>query len=145
VGKFCTQVSDAIYEANWSCNKYWDNIFKDQNNNWYWGAHWELIKNINHFNCNSFKINNELIHIVKCQNNLLPTIDNLRRRSNIYDDLLCPICKKEEETLKHLTICEGIQSEFEVIENQVITKALKTIKNYNPKNNISYPYKKYYT
>jgi ribonuclease HI len=35
VRKFCAHVSDAIYKASWSCNKYWDNIFKDQNNNWY--------------------------------------------------------------------------------------------------------------
>ncbi|GBC06450.1 hypothetical protein RclHR1_06840004 [Rhizophagus clarus] len=29
IRKFCAQISDAIYEANWSCNKYWSDIFID--------------------------------------------------------------------------------------------------------------------
>ncbi|GES76495.1 ribonuclease H-like domain-containing protein [Rhizophagus clarus] len=138
IRKFCAQISDAIYEANWSCNKYWSDIFIDQHKNWYWDAHWETTKRVNHFSCNFFKTNDELIHIIKCQNNLLSTIDNLKHRLNIYNNLLCPICNKEEETLKHLTICEGTQENFEVIENQIITKILKIIKKHNLKNNISY-------
>ncbi|GBB90714.1 hypothetical protein RclHR1_17780001 [Rhizophagus clarus] len=130
--------NNAIYEANWSYNKYWNDIFIDRHKNWYWDAHWETIKRVNHFNCNSFKTNGELIHIIKCQNNLLLTIDNLKHRLNIYNNLLCSMCNKEEETLKHLTICEGTQENFEVIENQIIIKILKIIKKHNSKNNISY-------
>ncbi|GES77396.1 hypothetical protein GLOIN_2v1484475 [Rhizophagus clarus] len=48
------------------------------------------------------------------------------------------MCNKEEETLKYLTICEGTQENFEVIEDQIITKILKIIKKHNSKNNISY-------
>ncbi|GET00811.1 hypothetical protein GLOIN_2v1790829 [Rhizophagus clarus] len=87
IRKFCAQISDAIYEANWLYNKYWN---------------------------------------------------NLKHRLNIYNNLLCPMCNKEEETLKHLTICKGIQENFKVIEDQIITKILKIIKKHNSKNNISY-------
>ncbi|GES98510.1 hypothetical protein GLOIN_2v1484475 [Rhizophagus clarus] len=48
------------------------------------------------------------------------------------------MCNKEEETLKYLITCEGIQENFEVIEDQIITKILKIIKKHNSKNNISY-------
>ncbi|GES74905.1 hypothetical protein GLOIN_2v1484475 [Rhizophagus clarus] len=48
------------------------------------------------------------------------------------------MCNKEEETLKHLTICKGTQKNFEVIEDQIITKIFKIIKKHNSKNNISY-------
>ncbi|GET01788.1 ribonuclease H-like domain-containing protein [Rhizophagus clarus] len=105
IRKFCAQISDVIYKANWSCKKYWSDIFIDQ-----------------HKNCT-------------LRNNQK---NNLKHRLNIYNNLLYPMCNKEEETLKHLTICEGTQENFEVIEDQIITKILKIIKKHNSKNNISY-------
>jgi hypothetical protein len=79
------------------------------------------MKSINFGNCNLFNTNDQLIHFIKCSNNLLPTVDNLRIRTNIYDQILCPLCQQEEESLLHLMICKGTEEGFKQVELEVTT------------------------
>lgn len=90
------------------------------------------------FNCNSFAVNDSLIHFIKCSNNLLPTIDNLRIRSHLYNNIQCPMCQEEEESLLHLMICNGTAEGFEIVEREVTQKILKSIKKFNSKSTITY-------
>uniref|UniRef100_U9UC01 Uncharacterized protein n=1 Tax=Rhizophagus irregularis (strain DAOM 181602 / DAOM 197198 / MUCL 43194) TaxID=747089 RepID=U9UC01_RHIID len=55
-------------------------------------------------------------------NNLLPTVDNLRKHNDIYDDVLCPACCDHEETLNHLVICAGLEQAFLTAEKEMIDK-----------------------
>jgi hypothetical protein len=60
-------------------------------------------------------------------NNLLSTIDNLRKRNSLYESIVCPFCKEDEETLTHLTICPATQRNWKALEEMIIKKLLKHI------------------
>jgi hypothetical protein len=103
---------------------YWNDYFQDnsQSNSWNWNATWQYVKSISHNSCRSFDTNDKLIHFIKCSNNLLPTIDNLRKCTYIYDQALCPSCQQSEENLLHLMTCPGTEEGFRQVEEQVTKK-----------------------
>jgi exonuclease III/ribonuclease HI len=137
IRSFCTNVSDALEESQWICNKYWENLLDEENNNCCWEAFWKHIKSISFSHCNSFTTNENLIYFIKFSNNLLPTIDNLRKRSRIYDNILCPMCQQKEETLNHLLICDGTEEGFKCLEAEVSIKIFKAIKKLKPNTRIT--------
>ncbi|POG73943.1 hypothetical protein GLOIN_2v1771926 [Rhizophagus irregularis DAOM 181602=DAOM 197198] len=57
-------------------------------------------------------------------------IDNLRKRNDIYDDVLCPACRDHEETLNHLVICAGLEHAFLTAEKEMIDKIRKYLKRF---------------
>jgi hypothetical protein len=73
-------------------------------------------------------------------NNLLPIIDNLRKRNSLYKSMVYLFCKKDEETLTHLTICPVTQRNWKALEEMIIKKLLKYInKRFNRSNqNVTY-------
>jgi hypothetical protein len=79
-------------------------------------------KNYQQKNCTSYT--NQFIHFIKCSNNLLHTVDNLRERNNAYDEMLCPSCAEVEESLSHLVICKEMEQGFNSIEREVTEKKI---------------------
>ncbi|PKY51529.1 hypothetical protein RhiirA4_546611 [Rhizophagus irregularis] len=86
----------------------------------HWNTYWSHIKTISKSNCTSFYTNDQFIHFIKCSNNLLHTVDNLRERNNAYDEMLCPSCAEVEESLSHLAICKEMEQGFNSIERETI-------------------------
>ncbi|GET59345.1 hypothetical protein GLOIN_2v1871772 [Rhizophagus irregularis DAOM 181602=DAOM 197198] len=115
-----------IDEVTWSLNSNWKDYFNNQTHDisieWNWTAHWCYLNNINKSRCNNIDTNNTLINFIKSSNNLLPTVDNLRKHNDIYDDVLCPACCDHEETLNHLVICAGLEQAFLTAEKEMIDK-----------------------
>ncbi|EXX71210.1 hypothetical protein RirG_080570 [Rhizophagus irregularis DAOM 197198w] len=70
-------------------------------------------------------------------NNLLPTVDNLRKRNDIYDDVPCPACRDHEETLNHLVICAGLEQAFLTAEKETIDKIRKYLKRFKCKKSVT--------
>ncbi|CAB5102090.1 unnamed protein product [Rhizophagus irregularis] len=70
-------------------------------------------------------------------NNLLPTVDNLRKRNDIYDDVPCPACRDHEETLNHLVICTGLEQAFLTAEKETIDKIRKYLKRFKCKKSVT--------
>ncbi|PKC01532.1 hypothetical protein RhiirA5_381658 [Rhizophagus irregularis] len=60
-------------------------------------------------------------------------LDNLRKRNDIYDDVLCPACRDHEETLNHLVICAGLEHAFLTAEKEMIDKIRKYLKRFKCK------------
>lgn len=58
-------------------------------------------------------------------------IDNLRKHSDLYDNVLCPVCQNENETLLHILTCSNHKNGFKMLENEVTTKIDKYIRKYN--------------
>ncbi|PKC72747.1 hypothetical protein RhiirA1_451929, partial [Rhizophagus irregularis] len=115
-----------IDEVTWSLNSNWKDYFNNQTHDisieWNWTAHWCYLNNINKSRCDNIDSNNTLINFIKSSNNLLPTVDNLRKHNDIYDDVLCPACCDHEETLNHLVICAGLEQAFLTAEKEMIDK-----------------------
>ncbi|CAB4397633.1 unnamed protein product [Rhizophagus irregularis] len=89
---------------------------------------------INKSCCDNIDTNNTLINFIKSSNNLLPTVDNLRKHNDIYDDVPCPACRDHEETLNHLVICAGLEQAFLTAEKEMIDKIRKYLKHSKCKN-----------
>jgi hypothetical protein len=64
---------------------------------------------------------------IRCINNLLPTIENLRKRNLLYESMVCLLCKKENETLIHLTTCSALQRNWKALEDEITKKLLKHV------------------
>uniref|UniRef100_U9UTL5 Uncharacterized protein n=1 Tax=Rhizophagus irregularis (strain DAOM 181602 / DAOM 197198 / MUCL 43194) TaxID=747089 RepID=U9UTL5_RHIID len=102
-----------------------------------WTAHWCYLNNINKSRCDNLDTNNILINFIKSSNNLLPTVDNLRKRNDIYDDVPCPACRDHEETLNHLVICAGLEQAFLTAEKETIDKIRKYLKRFKCKKSVT--------
>jgi ribonuclease HI len=127
IRKFCELVSNTLEEVWWTCNAYWKDYFEQavSQTSCDWNSKWRYIKSISHNACQSFDTNNDLIHFIKCSNNLLPTIDNLRKRSSLYDNVPCPSCLQMDESLQHILICDGTEDGFKQLEDYVTAKIKK--------------------
>ncbi|CAB5386795.1 unnamed protein product [Rhizophagus irregularis] len=44
---------------------------------------------------------------------LLPTIDNLRKRNELYNQVKCPMCLHDDEDIRHIVICPGHEDGFQ--------------------------------
>jgi Zn finger protein HypA/HybF involved in hydrogenase expression len=122
-------VAESLEEVQWSFNKYWRPYFEETFTTvkWHWESYWHYVNNINKGRCLSFSTNDKFIHFIKCSNNLLPTIDNLRIRNEIYNNVKCPMCIREDETLPHNVICPGHEAGFKQVEEETTTKIQKFI------------------
>jgi hypothetical protein len=87
--------------------------------------------------CTSFNTNNLFQFSIKCINNLLLTIDNLCIRNLLYELMVCPLYKNDEETLLHLTTCPALQQNWKALEEMITKKLLKHI-NKRSNHNITY-------
>ncbi|PKY37972.1 hypothetical protein RhiirA4_450895 [Rhizophagus irregularis] len=111
IWNFTKGVANLLEEVKWSYNGYWANYFNDEQSQIgvYWNTYWSYLQNISRRNCTNFYANKQFIHFIKCSNNLLPTVDNLCKRNNAYDLILCPSCNETDEFLSHLTTCKGTE------------------------------------
>ncbi|POG58120.1 hypothetical protein GLOIN_2v1790829 [Rhizophagus irregularis DAOM 181602=DAOM 197198] len=125
VRQFCRIVSESLEEVTWFLNK------------WNWTARWHYLNNINKSRCDNLDTNNTLINFIKSSNNLLPTVDNLRKRNDIYDDVPYPACRDHEETLNHLVICAGLEQAFLTAEKETIDKIRKYLKRFKCKKSVT--------
>jgi ribonuclease HI len=121
-----------LLDSSWSCNGYWCHILDRnnlQNNQYEWKGLWNYIKSLSSVCCTSFTTNNLLQFSIRCMNNLLLTVDNLRKRNSLYDSMVCPLCRNnEEETLLHLMTCSALQRNWKSLEEDITIKLLKHIK-----------------
>ncbi|RGB25914.1 hypothetical protein C1646_771105 [Rhizophagus diaphanus] len=88
----------------------------------------EEVQCLNKGHCLSFSTNDKFIHFIKCSNNLLPTIDNLRKRNNLYNQVRCLMCLHDDEDIQHIVICPGHEDGFQQVELEVTSKIMKFIK-----------------
>ncbi|RGB22188.1 hypothetical protein C1646_678018 [Rhizophagus diaphanus] len=95
---------------------------------WEWSSHWRYLNSINKGRCDNFGTNDTLINFVKM--NLLPTVDNLRKRNDIYKDFSCPMCRDHDETLKHSVICSGSEQGVILVEEEVTNKIWRYLKRF---------------
>ncbi|POG76668.1 hypothetical protein GLOIN_2v1474501 [Rhizophagus irregularis DAOM 181602=DAOM 197198] len=65
------------------------------------------------------------------------SVDNLRKRNDIYDDVPCPACRDHEETLNHLVICAGLEQAFLTAEKETIDKIRKYLKRFKCKKSVT--------
>jgi hypothetical protein len=140
IRNFNSLVYRYLLDSRWSCNGYWIHTLdrdNQQNNHYQWNELWNFIKSLSFARCISFNINNLFQFSIKCMNNLLPMVDNLQKRSSLYELMLCPLCKKEEETLLHLTTCPALQQNWKLLEEEITNKLLKHIRK-RSQNNPSY-------
>ncbi|CAB4403351.1 unnamed protein product [Rhizophagus irregularis] len=141
VRQFCRIVSESLEEVTWSLNSNWKDYFDNQTHDisieWNWTAHWRYLNNINKSRCDNLDTNNTLINFIKSSNNLLLTVDNLRKRNDIYDDIPCPACRDHEETLNHLVICAGLEQAFLTAEKEMIDKIQKYLKRFKCKKSVT--------
>lgn len=126
---FCRIVSESLEEITWSLNKNWKDYFDKQLyktlQEWDWDAHWHYLSSINKSRCDNFNTNNTLLHFIKTSNDLLPTINNLRKRNDTYDDVPYPTCLDHDESLDHLVTCEGLGHGFLIAEESTTNKIWK--------------------
>jgi hypothetical protein len=61
-------------------------------------------------------------------NNLLSTVDNLRKHNSLYETMVCPLYRNDEETLLHLTTYPALQLNWKSLEEEITNKLLKHIK-----------------
>ena len=75
---------------------------------------------------------------IKCLNNCLPTIDNLRKRQpDLYDSTwLCHFCGNHEETLEHMFRCASI--DWSPITNNVINATNNLTQRLNINSNLDF-------
>jgi hypothetical protein len=89
---------------------------------------WNYIKSLAFVRCTSFNINNLFQFSIRYMNNLLLTVDNLRKHHNLYVSMVYPLCRNEDEILLHLTTCLALQQNWKSLEDVIIVKLLKHIK-----------------
>lgn len=125
IRSFTKEVSNSLEDVKWSFNKYWANYFNEAQSQIgvHWNTYWSHINSISKHNCTSFHTNDLFIHFIKCTNILLPTVDNLRKRNNVYEGFLCPLCNEVDESLTHLLICKETEQSFATIEQDVTEKS----------------------
>ncbi|GBC51436.1 ribonuclease H-like domain-containing protein [Rhizophagus irregularis DAOM 181602=DAOM 197198] len=101
IKSFTRLVADSLEEVQWSFNKYWSSYFEETftTSRWHWGLFWQYVNSLNKGHCLSFSTNDKFIHFIKCSNNLLPTIDNLRKRNELYNQVKCPMCLHDDEDI----------------------------------------------
>ncbi|CAB5196262.1 unnamed protein product [Rhizophagus irregularis] len=101
IRSFTRLVADSLEEVQWSFNKYWSSYFEETftTSRWHWGLFWQYVNSLNKGHCLSFSTNDKFIHFIKCSNNLLPTIDNLRKRNELYNQVKCPMCLHDDEDI----------------------------------------------
>ncbi|CAB4407837.1 unnamed protein product [Rhizophagus irregularis] len=127
---FIRLVADSLEEVQWSFNKYWSSYFEETftTSRWHWRLFWQYVNSLNKRHCLSFSTNDKFIHFIKCSNNLLPTIDNLRKQNNLYNQVRCPMCLHDDEDIRHIVICPGHEDGFQQVELEVTSKIMKFIK-----------------
>ncbi|CAB4407646.1 unnamed protein product [Rhizophagus irregularis] len=130
IRSFTRLVADSLEEVQWSFNKYWSSYFEETftTSRWHWGLFWQYVNSLNKGHCLSFSTNDKFIHFIKCSNNLLPTIDNLRKRNELYNQVKCPMCLHDDEDIWHIVICPGHEDGFQQVESEVTSKIMKFIK-----------------
>ncbi|CAB4431822.1 unnamed protein product [Rhizophagus irregularis] len=130
IRSFTRLVADSLEEVQWSFNKYWSSYFEKTftTSRWHWGLFWQYVNSLNKGHCLSFSTNDKFIHFIKCSNNLLPTIDNLRKRNELYNQVKCPMCLHDDEDIRHIVICPGHEDGFQQVESEVTSKIMKFIK-----------------
>ncbi|EXX54017.1 hypothetical protein RirG_238530 [Rhizophagus irregularis DAOM 197198w] len=130
IRSFTKLVADSLEEVQWSFNKYWSSYFEETftTSRWHWGLFWQYVNSLNKGHCLSFSTNDKFIHFIKCSNNLLPTIDNLRKWNELYNQVKCPMCLHDDEDIRHIVICPGHEDGFQQVESEVTSKIMKFIK-----------------
>lgn len=58
-------------------------------------------------------------------------INNLRKQSTLYDNILCHTCHNEEKDLKHMMTCPDHKEGFKIIKYKVTVKLDKYIRKHS--------------
>ena len=154
-----------INNANWSLNSYsrkwFDNdgqniipsslannirslddltdFYVENNSNFIrWDLTWNLCRTLHHQNRFGPEFSRFNSYSIKCLNNILPTIDNLRRRHpNLYDTTWsCHFCGNQDETLDHLLKCSSI--DWSPIINNVVNATNNLMRRLNINSNLDF-------
>ena len=154
-----------INNANWSLNSYskkwFDNdgqniipsnlasnirslddltdFYVENNSNFIrWDLTWNLCRTLRHQNRFGPEFSRFNSYSIKCLNNILPTIDNLRRRHpDLYDTTWsCHFCGNQDETLDHLLKCSSI--DWSPIINNVVNATNNLMRRLNINSNLDF-------
>ncbi|RGB26695.1 hypothetical protein C1646_770118 [Rhizophagus diaphanus] len=118
IKKFIDNIYEAVLEAAWSFNHANRTIFQDTIHIIEEKVTWTLFKKNTGFNCTISSINNNFIKHLKLTNNLLPTLEIMKeRRYNLYGDVKCRMCLKENEDNNHLIYCQQLRDKWLMVIN----------------------------
>jgi hypothetical protein len=103
-----------------------------------WDLTWNLCRTLRHHNRFGPEFSRFNSFNIKCLNNYLPTIDNLRKRQpDLYDSTwLCHFCGNHEETLEHMFRCASI--DWSPITNNVINATNNLTQRLNINSNLDF-------
>jgi hypothetical protein len=142
IRQFNRFIGESLLEYTWIFNSTWKDIWDDEqlSNNYQWNVTWNSFASLSHFRCKSFKTHNIFASLLKTTQNLLPTINNLKKKTALYDNIKCSSCQSDEESLTHLITCPSLKNNWQLAENQAMEKILKKIKKFLHSRNLDIKY-----
>jgi ribonuclease HI len=116
---FVTKLTKRYNDAEWAYSR---KESLNENATYKWKNLWQKMKKQRGVNCLSLKDSKNLVMQIKCLNNSLPTLSELKKRKpEIYKSNHCILCKEElPEDFDHLMKCSALQDSWEEIEEAVI-------------------------
>src|SRR5437868_7129190 len=107
-----------------------DKIHRNRKDNMSWSLFSRLVNKLRKKQGNSLKENSRWIFTIKCINRLLPTLEKRYLfRPELYENSICPRCRREEETFEHLLRCTSDKEKWKNLEKKVLKNRCKEITN----------------
>ena len=92
-------------------------------------ATWALFKKNTSLNCTTSTINDRFIKHLKLTNNLLPTLEIMKKkRYDLYGDVKCRMYLEENEDDDHIIYCQQLRDKWLVVANNTRHKCDQMLK-----------------